>query len=96
MIRALKKYFAGSLHTLIHKEDGSVWGMGYNYYGQLGNGRTDIIQKTPVKIFDKGIKNIVARGYHTMVLKNEGYGQSVDWLTIDNNRGILTPGKNSP
>ena len=28
-----------------------------------------------------------------MVLKNEGYGQSVDWLTLDNNRGILTPGK---
>ena len=51
------------------------------------------IQKTPVKIFDKGIKNIVAGGYHTMVLENEGYGQSVDWLTIDNNRGILTPGK---
>ena len=35
--------------TLVHKEDGRVWGMGYNYR-QLGNGRND--RKTPVKIFD--------------------------------------------
>jgi alpha-tubulin suppressor-like RCC1 family protein len=29
---------AGEYHSLILKEDGSVWAAGYNYYGQLGTG----------------------------------------------------------
>ena len=53
-------------------------GNGLQLYGQLGNGRNDQIQKTPVKIFDKGIKNIVA-GFHTLVHKEDG---SVWGITI--------------
>ena len=28
----------GQSHTLILKSDGTVWSMGYNYYGELGDG----------------------------------------------------------
>lgn len=33
------------------KEDGSLWGWGLNYYGQLGNGTTEYVLE-PIKIMD--------------------------------------------
>ena len=75
---------------MVLKDDGSLWGMGYNGYGQLGDGSTTN-HKTPVKIFDKGIKNVAAGGYHTMILKTNGYEQSVDWLTLDKDSGTINP-----
>ena len=31
---------AGSLHSLFIKSDGSLWAVGYNAYGELGDGST--------------------------------------------------------
>ena len=50
------------------KEDGSVWGMGYNPTAAVMEEMT--LQATPVKIFDKGIKNIVL--VDTLVYKEDG------------------------
>ena len=52
----IKNVVAGGSHTLVHKEDGSVWGMGYNYYGQLGNGRNDEFTKHLLKFLIRALK----------------------------------------
>jgi alpha-tubulin suppressor-like RCC1 family protein len=44
---------AGSDHTLILKDDGSLWACGQNYYGQLGDGTTENNKNTPVRIIPK-------------------------------------------
>ena len=35
------KISLGSMHTVALKMDGSLWGWGYNYPGQLGNGTSN-------------------------------------------------------
>ena len=45
---------AGFRSTVFVKEDGSLWGMGINGFGQLGNEVTSDISK-PVKIVESGV-----------------------------------------
>ncbi len=64
----------GEYHTMVLMDDGSIYGCGYNYYGQLGNGSstntstltamTNTTGKTPV--------SISCGYYHTMVLMDDG------------------------
>ena len=54
---------AGYNHSLFVKSDGSLWAMGYNNNGQLGNGNTTQ-QPTPVKVVDGGVQ-AVAGGENT-------------------------------
>ena len=46
---------ASNNHTILLKNDGTVWGCGYNAYGQLGNGTTTT-QKTLVQM--KNVTNV--------------------------------------
>ena len=41
---------AGLSYTMILKEDGTLWGTGDNYYGQLGDGTTGTEAHTPLQI----------------------------------------------
>lgn len=79
-ILASKEFVTGSVkqvacsqtHLLILKNDGTVWGCGYNGYGQLGNNTS-----TPTNVFVKSnidnVSSIVCGGYHyTIALKNDG------------------------
>ena len=34
----VKAFSGGEQHTILLKADGTVWGVGYNHYGQLGDG----------------------------------------------------------
>ena len=43
---------AGSHHSMVLKTDGSVWGTGKNYYGQLGDGT-----RTDRKVFKKVVSS---------------------------------------
>lgn len=79
---------AGPYYVLVKKSDGSLWGWGSNYFGQLGIGssgegtNTDI----PVKILPGGVRQISAGGSHVMVLLDGGkvvgfgnnYGGAID------------------
>jgi alpha-tubulin suppressor-like RCC1 family protein len=47
----------GGLHTVILKSDGTVWAVGNNSYGQLGDG-TNTNRQTPVQV--SGLTDIVA------------------------------------
>ena len=86
------KVAAGSCHTLFLKSDGSLWGMGDNRYGQLGNG-TNGAANFPEQILASNVTAIAAGGYHTLFLKSDGslwamgndqYGQLGDGIYATN------------
>ncbi|AEC03050.1 fimbrillin family protein [Parasphaerochaeta coccoides] len=84
---------AGSNHTMILKKDGTLWAMGYNYFGQLGDDTTDN-KSTPVQVKDDAggfmtdVKTVSAGGYHTTILKEDG----TLWATGSNQQGQLGVG----
>lgn len=66
------KVAAGANHTVIIKDDGSLWAWGYNWYGQLGDGTT-INKNSPVQIgTDIDWQAVAAGYYHTVALKRDG------------------------
>ena len=83
----VKEIACGRYHTFILKNDGSVWGCGYNEYGQLGLGdktnRTTFTQGTTN--INNDVEQIVCGFYHTFIIKNDG---SV-WACGYNNYGQL-------
>ena len=68
----VKQVACSQTHLLILKNDGTVWGCGYNGYGQLGDNTT-----TSTKVFVKSnidnVSSIVCGGYnYSIALKNDG------------------------
>jgi alpha-tubulin suppressor-like RCC1 family protein len=81
---------AGFAFSLFLKNDGSLWGMGYNDYGQLG--LSDLISYTnrPVQIVASNVTAVAAGWSHTLFLQSDGslwtmgqnlYGQLGDGTT---------------
>ena len=62
---------AGSRHSMVLKQDGSVWTTGYNLYGQLGDGST-ITRETFVQVIPIGATKVAAGGFHSMMVKQDG------------------------
>jgi alpha-tubulin suppressor-like RCC1 family protein len=100
----LSRYVAvagGYYHTVVLKDDSTVWAWGYNNYGQLGDG-TAINRNTPVQVPGlSGIKAIACGYYHTVALKDDGtvwawgynyYGQLGDGTTTNRNYPVQVPG----
>jgi alpha-tubulin suppressor-like RCC1 family protein len=71
-------------HTLFIKSDGSLWGMGYNEDGELGDG-TYSNPNRPEEIVSNGVVAIAAGGSHSLFLKSDG---SL-WVMGDNEYGQL-------
>lgn len=66
---------AGSLHTIVVKSDGSVFGWGRTYEGQLGpnTSNSSWVHQAPIQIQNlSNIKTVSAGRYHTLVLSNDG------------------------
>jgi alpha-tubulin suppressor-like RCC1 family protein len=68
---------AGSLHTLFLKSDGSLWALGYNGYGELGDGgysQTAIPQQIfPTPLPPGSAVTKISAGYeHSLFLKSDG------------------------
>ena len=86
-----KAVAAGEMHSVVLKEDGSVWATGRNYNGQLGDGsKTD--RSIFVQVISDGAADVAAGSSHSMVLKEEGnvwatgcneFGQLGDGSTTD-------------
>ncbi len=73
--KVAKQVVAGSDHTMILAEDGTVFACGRNDYGQLGLG--DTVRRdtfTAVRPLPDGkvAKQVVAGAYHTMILTDDG------------------------
>ena len=77
-------------HTMFVKSDGTLWGMGGNAYGQLGDGTTTN-RSTPVQVAS-GVTSVSVGGGHTAYVKVDGslwccgyniYGQLGDGTNIN-------------
>jgi alpha-tubulin suppressor-like RCC1 family protein len=85
------KIAAGYGHSLFLKSDGSLWAMGNNYFGQLGDGTTDsgnYYTNLPEQIVASGVTAIAAGGFHSLLLKSD---DSL-WAMGDNEYGQLGDG----
>ena len=75
-------------YSLFLKNDGTVWAVGRNYYGQLGDGTTGN-KKNAVQLSSlSGITAISAGHTHSLFLKNDG----TVWAVGYNGRGQLGDG----
>jgi alpha-tubulin suppressor-like RCC1 family protein len=80
----IKSVSCDSDHTLILKNDNTLWGSGYNHCGQLGLGHTNnlnIFVQLPID----NIKSVSSGYSHTLILKND----NTFWATGDNIDGEL-------
>ncbi len=83
---------AGGAFSLFIKSDGSLWGMGDDELGQLGNGTNTTLFpygiSTPVQIVANGVTSIAAGGTFSLFIKSDG---SL-WGMGDNRSGQLGNG----
>ena len=80
---------AGDLHSLALKVDGSLWGWGYNVFGQLGDGTT--LQRAVPTQVGAGYAAIAAGSIHTVALKSD----ASLWAWGNNDFGQLGDGTTS-
>jgi alpha-tubulin suppressor-like RCC1 family protein len=78
---------AGYDHSLFIKTDGSLWAMGHNYYGELGDGTTNNADQ-PEQVLASNVTAIAAGYEYSLFLKNDG---SL-WAMGQNNSGQLGDG----
>jgi alpha-tubulin suppressor-like RCC1 family protein len=86
----IKSISCGREHTMILKNNGTLWATGFNNKGQLGDGTT-IDKTTPVQVMTN-VESVSTGQYYTMILKTDGTlwavgynssGQLGDGTTID-------------
>jgi murein DD-endopeptidase MepM/ murein hydrolase activator NlpD len=70
---------AGSYHTLVLSDDGTVWASGHNVQGQIGDG-TNTDRMDPVQIPVSSLSNVVsvAAGVVVHAGSRYGYGEMVE------------------
>lgn len=79
---------AGAAHSLVLRDDGTVWAWGDNGYGQLGDGTSDE-HRVPTHISGlSDVTDIAAGEYHSLAVKNDG----TVWAWGDNSSGQLGDG----
>jgi alpha-tubulin suppressor-like RCC1 family protein len=59
-------------HCLFIKADGSLYGMGYNYYGQLLDGGKDADRRKVPALIAKNVIAASAGNYHSLFIKKDG------------------------
>ncbi len=81
---------AGQYHNLFLKSDSSLWGVGWNIAGQLGDGTVDGTKKL-VQIVSSNVVAIAGGGEHSLFAKSDGSLWAMGW----NDHGQLGDGFDS-
>ena len=69
----IKSVYCGESHTIILKNDGTLWGCGRGQEGQLGLGNTNATTTfTEITTNTDNIKSVYCGLNHTIILKNDG------------------------
>jgi len=84
LINEVTAFSGGAVHSLFLEFNGSLWGMGLNAYGQLGNGGT-MDQHSAVQIRSNNVVAVAAGGDHSLFIDSNG-GL---WVMGDNSSGQL-------
>lgn len=65
---------ASGSHSVAVKSDGTVWGWGYNWFGQLGDGTSQNNRTSPVQVGGSLATAVAVAtgGDHTLALKSDG------------------------
>ena len=71
IIRNVIAVAAGFNHSLFVETNGSLWGMGYNHEGELGDG-TMMARITPEQIVASNVTAVAAGQYYSLFLKSDG------------------------
>ena len=79
----VKQVVCGGYHTFILKNNGSLWGCGYNNNGQLGLGDTSSRNRFTQVTND--VKQVACGDIHTIIVKTDGSA----WACGSNQRGQL-------
>src|SRR5882724_1824240 len=76
------KISAGVFHSVFLKSDGSLWGMGGDPHGQLGDGFGVAGTNAPGQIASSNVTAISAGDYHTLFIRPDGslWGMGADFL----------------
>ena len=69
LVSGVQAVAAGHGHTLFLKTDGTVWAVGDNYQGQLGNGTNQNTQYTPIQVMS-GVKAVTTGSDYSLFIKN--------------------------
>jgi alpha-tubulin suppressor-like RCC1 family protein len=88
---------AGEFHSLFLMSDKSLWAMGYNYDGELGD-TTFSDSHVPEKIVTTNVTAIAAGEYHSLFLKSDGSLWAMGWNQFGQlgDGNSLRPDVNSP
>ena len=71
-MRGIREIAAGGSHSVVIRNDGTLWAWGSNTYGQLGDS-TSTDRSTPVQVgTDTNWKSVSAGDFHTVALKTDG------------------------
>ena len=79
---------AGTEHSVMLNQAGSVWSTGRNNVGQLGKQWPNSYKSTFTQVITSGVQDIAAGDWHTFVLKKDGSF----WGTGQNQYGQLGDG----
>jgi RHS repeat-associated protein len=68
----VKAISGGELSSLFIETNGSLWAMGWNYYGQLGVGSEGNQFNSPTLVVSSNVTAIAAGGLHSLFIKSDG------------------------
>jgi alpha-tubulin suppressor-like RCC1 family protein len=71
--QTVAKIAAGGYHSLVLKSDGSLWAMGHNVAGQLGDAATELATNQPEQILAGGVTAIAAGSQHSLFISRASW-----------------------
>jgi alpha-tubulin suppressor-like RCC1 family protein len=79
---------SGVDHALVLRADGSVWGLGGNAFGQVGNGTTTPVLNAPARVSVSNVVAIAAGGTFSAAIRANGTVVVWGYLRVPTERRV--------